>query len=1071
MRICKVSFLNLNSLRGEHAIDFEAPLIAQQGLFLITGETGSGKTTILDAITLSLYGMTPRLLKVSSSNNELMSKGTGSCYASTVFEEKGKRYTAYWGEDRARKKPDGNLQPQVWKLIDAQGTILSDTVKQTGEKIVSIINLSYEQFTRTVLLSQGQFAAFLTANSKERTSLLSEVTGSAIYEKISSAVYMKNDAIKKEIEADRKALLEIICLSEDEIAEKKSQGKEAQDRLATLRGKAVEYGKLLDQWNRYEARAAAKGNILKTEQALKEKESHYASLKEFLLRNAKAKTIDGAYLLVKDSEQQVETLKQTIAKLHERKKQTSESHDLFSTKLAQVETDFGIWTAQKKDREQTLSSVLLLDSRISQEKETVRKATENLRKKQEAIYGKKGEQQQTTDRLECNQKLLKEENDWLSVHQEDQKLEAILSGLQEKENLLGELREKQQALFLQKKGKEEQLRGAKRTQAGNQSADDEAQAKAKAKAEELTQSEKALSILLGGKELPVLRQDLEQMKDGKAAKQRVLDYDKARLTLKSGEACPLCGSKEHPYCTETPHFDMDDTLIASLSKRITDIEKLQETIAKQQKVQAGLDQKASKTHGELLLSEASTIHLGEELSSLQKQDDDLTVEIAQKTKNLAEEAKTFGITVWDDHTWKGLQKRNDIWKQHQSTTLTLSTSISADNEKKQTFITDLQMKEAEMEELQKELSTDNDMLLTDQKERSGLLGATSTDAERAAIDKKDNEQSQALESARKEVGQAATKLTECATTLSNQEQQLEDKSAQLTTRLQEFQTVLQKQGFLTEGDYHSSKLDEKTETAYTEETHAYDQEQARLETLKKQYDEAEDVSEPNVLKETVLQEQKANNDETEQVNQTIGAIKKEIETDRGNKERHEKKEEEIKAKEAKASSWDLLNTMIGSASGSKFSNFAQNIGFKRLLVQANKHLEALTGRYLLSTKEDSPLEFFVQDMNQGDAVRPTSNLSGGETFLVSLALALALSTLNIGKATVDSLFLDEGFGTLDANAITTAMHVLDHLKEEGKTIGIISHVEMLKEHIVAQIQVDKHAGGTSTLSGAGVLPS
>jgi len=174
---------------------------------------------------------------------------------------------------------------------------------------------------------------------------------------------------------------------------------------------------------------------------------------------------------------------------------------------------------------------------------------------------------------------------------------------------------------------------------------------------------------------------------------------------------------------------------------------------------------------------------------------------------------------------------------------------------------------------------------------------------------------------------------------------------------------------------------------------------------------------------------------------------------------------QIAAQTAEADIWQRLDGLIGSARGDKFRKFAQGLTLDHLLHLANRHLARLHGRYLLRRKATGELELDIVDSWQGEVARDTRTLSGGESFLVSLALALALSDLVSHKTSIDSLFLDEGFGTLDADTLEIALNALDTLNASGKMIGVISHVEGMKERIPAQIRVEKGGGvGYSQLS-------
>jgi len=164
-----------------------------------------------------------------------------------------------------------------------------------------------------------------------------------------------------------------------------------------------------------------------------------------------------------------------------------------------------------------------------------------------------------------------------------------------------------------------------------------------------------------------------------------------------------------------------------------------------------------------------------------------------------------------------------------------------------------------------------------------------------------------------------------------------------------------------------------------------------------------------------------------------------------------------------ATVWQQLDALIGSADGKKFRKFAQSMTMELLLAHANGELASLAPRYLLQRVKAQDLELQVVDCDMGDEIRSTSSLSGGESFLVSLALALGLSSLASEKVRIESLFIDEGFGSLDPKTLETALSTLDSLQSAGRKVGLISHVPGLAERIGVQVLVERQGQGASTV--------
>jgi len=200
----------------------------------------------------------------------------------------------------------------------------------------------------------------------------------------------------------------------------------------------------------------------------------------------------------------------------------------------------------------------------------------------------------------------------------------------------------------------------------------------------------------------------------------------------------------------------------------------------------------------------------------------------------------------------------------------------------------------------------------------------------------------------------------------------------------------------------------------------------------------------------------------------LGGIEQNLRQHAEQQQRHQDRVQAMESQKKECARWEHLHALIGSSDGKKFRNFAQGLTFELMVAHANRQLQKMSDRYILVRDADEPLELNVIDNYQAGEIRSTKNLSGGESFIASLALSLGLSSMASRNVRVDSLFLDEGFGTLDEDALETALETLSGLQQDGKLIGIISHVPALKERIGTQIQVEAGSAGRSSLSGPGV---
>ncbi|MGJ0329885.1 hypothetical protein NG755_09265 [Aliarcobacter cryaerophilus] len=287
--------------------------------------------------------------------------------------------------------------------------------------------------------------------------------------------------------------------------------------------------------------------------------------------------------------------------------------------------------------------------------------------------------------------------------------------------------------------------------------------------------------------------------------------------------------------------------------------------------------------------------------------------------------------------------------------------------------------------------------------------------------------------------------------------------------IQNFNKALIENSFISKEEFEKALLSKEQKDVLSLMCKALDEKYNQIQTLKT--DTEKKLSEQKKLNLTDKEFQTLNDELKElqtiidELQKSIGSLEKELEINASNMKKHEDKIKELEKKKEAFKVWIKLNEMIGSASGDKFAKFAQGITLDQLIYLANKHLQILSPRYELQRSSDSSklLEIEIIDGFQGDVVRPVSTLSGGESFIVSLSLALGLSALASQKISIDSLFLDEGFGTLDSDSLELALNALNQLQSSGKMVGVISHVEALKERIPLQIRVMPKGDGTSVL--------
>ncbi|MEG9454659.1 MAG: exonuclease subunit SbcC, partial [Pantoea piersonii] len=364
-----------------------------------------------------------------------------------------------------------------------------------------------------------------------------------------------------------------------------------------------------------------------------------------------------------------------------------------------------------------------------------------------------------------------------------------------------------------------------------------------------------------------------------------------------------------------------------------------------------------------------------------------------------------------------------------------------------------------------QLRAQTEATLTQQRAaRQALFGDRDVAAARRQAQAQLQQQEAALSAALEALQKTQGQLSQLAGRAAELDAQQVKVTQSLSAAQQQLSAALAAAGFSDEASLRAALLDEEEARALRSQMQQLEQQRHALQAQRQQLSQRRATHQQSQPEETP-QSAAALEAQLEQLRLALrdnarqqGEAQQQLQSDARLREQQQSLMTQIEEDEAALEQWGQLNDLIGSASGDKFRRFAQGLTLDHLVALANRQLDRLHGRYLLQRRASDALELDVIDTWQADAARDTRTLSGGESFLVSLALALALSDLVSVKTRIESLFLDEGFGTLDAETLDTALDALDALNASGKTIGVISHVEAMKERIPVQIRVRKING-------------
>ena len=963
MRIHTIRLANLNALTGTWEIDLDHPAY-NDNIYALTGPTGAGKTTILDAISLALYGRTPRLARIGKAGNEIMSRHSGTCHAEITFSTRTGRYRSHWSQHRARRKAGGELQNPKHELADAEsGELLATGLKDVAAAIERLTGMDYQRFTRAMLLAQGDFAAFLRAVPDERAPLLEQITGTEIYSRISIAVH----------ERLRDAL-------------------EQQRQLATETAGITP----LD---------AATHTALTQESAALQKQLAALATRQQQTAAALARA-------------------QNIAELTAELARLDEQHTAHQAALARF--------APERERLAAAQSAALLDADYAR-LDTLRRAQQQNR----AALAALDEQAPALARAHetANQALTAAS---ARVHSEKQRLAAAQPRWQQTRAYDHTLRHQREQLATLEQ------RAAAHTAAQTALAAAEKHAAAvrenSARADVARKkTETALAAHLQGRLLREYQTEKENILRELAYHQRIADLEQQRVHLHDGEPCPLCGATEHPYASELPAQPDDLTArLETLDTYIKRAETLGEQHENAQRALASAREKQQQTENTLALAAEkarnSAVHAEQHAALQQTHAQTLAARqalLANRDPDAEETAQQHAIAEAE----AAMEKARD-------TCQTAQTAAAANQQQRAQLHARLTAQQQELQTAEQQFAAALKSIPVNNPLRAHETETNPLPCEAGEGTGIPMKKAKAFYMGTRGGGvknrAATTDFTET----------FADETAWQAARLPAAaREALARQ---------AAALDQQTLTLHTRQQDRA----ARLASLT-----AQSADDPDTA--TLQARQEADEHTRQQHQQTLAANQHRLAEHKRASERLAAQQQAIAKQAAETRRWQNLHELIGAADGKKYRNYAQSLTFASVIAQANRQLVQLSDRYLLTADPARPLELNIIDNYQGGETRSAKNLSGGESFIVSLALALGLAQMSGENMQIDTLFLDEGFGTLDEETLDSALETLAQLRTHGKHIGIISHVAALTERIATRIQITPQNGGNSIISGPG----